>query len=348
VAAASPLLFGRFAGEEVGIGLMMDLLDAHRFAGTFFVDVLAEYQFGEGVLQPVFDEILGRGHDVQLHLHPKPHLRFASDERLRQLSTTTTRDDPGAFRATMEVAIELFERRAGRPPVAYRAGAYRIFDSHFPVLHDLGIVIDSSVNPFKNCNVKPWMQARTQPFWIDGVLEVPVTWHLWHDAARWRAQQLAPARSATVQRPVLAATVAPPNGPPTTICYIAHSYSFLGTERTLDEAVAAAWHEKWERLVGAREAATSNYNPGEPIVEITHVDHRRIETFTEVLDTLAVRDTVSGISLAELAQRGEEWRGAAPPYDPLPGYDGRGRRVASTVTRSFSESYLELLESGRP
>ena len=69
----------RFEGERerVGIARQMDMLDEHGFKGTFFVDVLAELQFGEGSLQPVFDEVLGRGHDTQLHLHPSPHLRFA-------------------------------------------------------------------------------------------------------------------------------------------------------------------------------------------------------------------------------------------------------------------------------
>jgi hypothetical protein len=247
----------------------------------------------------------------------------------------------------MEVAIELFERRAGQRPVAYRAGAYRIFDSHFPVLRDLGILIDSSVNPFKNCNVEPWIQARTQPFWVDGVLELPITWHLWHDRTCWRAEQLRPTRSSTVQRPALAATVGAPGGPPATICYIAHSYSFLGAERTLDEAVAGAWRERWEQLVGAREAVTSSYNPGEPVVKLTHVDHPRIDVFKEILGTLAARDTVTGISLTELARRGEEWRGVTPSIDPLPGYDGRARRVTAAATRSYSESYLGLLESSK-
>ena len=340
-------VFGRLEGEpeQVGIGRQMDLLDERGFKGTFFIDVLAEFQFGDGSLQAVFDEVLRRGHDAQLHLHPSPHLRFAKDERVRALSFATLRDDPAMFRGALEVAIELFERRAGRRPVAYRAGAYRIFDSHFPVLRDLGIVVDSSVNPFKNCNVAPWLSARTQPAWIDGVLEVPITWHLWHNGSRWRAEQFAPSISPTVQRAGVAVTPGAATGPPTTICYIAHSYSFLGRTTIRDEAAWAAWNQRWEELVGAEERAISGYNVGAPLIQLDHVDRRRIDTFTQVLDDLSSRPSVSGISLAELARRSQEWSGASLPFDPLPGYDGRGRRPTATATRRYSESYLASLES---
>ena len=340
-------IFGSLEGEpeRVGIGRQMDMLDEHGFKGTFFIDILAEFQFGEGSLQPVFDEVQRRGHDAQLHLHPSPHLRFASDERVRALSFATLRDDPAMFRGALEVAIELFERRAGRRPVAYRAGAYRIFDSHFPVLRDLGIVVDSSVNPFKNCNVAPWLSARTQPAWIDGVLEVPITWHLWHNGRRWRAEQFAPVTSPTVQRAAVAATPGAEEGPPTTVCYIAHSYSFLGRTTIRDEAAWAAWNQRWEELVGAEERAISGYNVGAPLIQLDHVDNRRIETFSEVLKELAGRPSVAGIPLAELAERRHEWPGAGAPFDPLPGYDGRGRRPTATATRRYSESYLASLES---
>jgi hypothetical protein len=338
-------IFGRLDGDAVGIGLQMQLLDDHGFKGTFFVDVLAEFQFGEGSLQPVFDEILGRGHDVQLHLHPAPHLRFARDERIRALSHATTYDDPAAFRAAMELAIELFERRAGSHPVAYRAGAYRIFDSHFGVLAELGIVIDSSVNPLKNCNVQPWLQARTQPAWVGGVLEVPVTWYLRHDGTRWRAEQLAPVRSATVQRDAIAACSGTPDGPPTAICYIAHSYSFLGATRTADSVLWSEWNQRWEQLVGPEERAISGYNVGAPLVQLDHVDRGRIDTFTQLLDDLSKRPALSGIAFSELARQRDVWKGLNRPIDPVPSVGGRIDRPRSTAMRRYSGSYLSRLES---
>ena len=45
----------------------------------------------------------------------------------------------------MEVSVDLFERRTGQRPLAYRAGGFRINDSHFGVLEEFGIGIDSSI-----------------------------------------------------------------------------------------------------------------------------------------------------------------------------------------------------------
>lgn len=340
-------IFGRFEGEQVGIELQMRLLDEQGFKGTFFVDVLAEYQFGEGSLAPVFEAILSRGHDVQLHLHPSPHLRFASDERLQRLSTATYRDDPAMFRAALELAIERFEQRSGRLPVAYRAGAYRIFTSHFPILRELGIVLDSSVNPFKNCNVPPWLAAATQPEWIEGVLEVPVTWYL-RDDGRQRAEQLAPVASPMGQASVAAGATATAAQAPITLCYIAHSYSFLGSTRTHDDERWAAWNERWEQAVGREERLISGYNVGAPLVELTHVDHRRIQTFMALLEQLGGQAHVAGISFAELAQRSEAWneqREAAAFANPLVRYDARAGSARLTATRRYSTSYLARCES---
>ena len=98
-------------------------------------------------------------------------------------------------------------------------------------------------------------------------------------------------------------------------------------------------------LVGADERDISGYNVGAPLIQLDHVDNRRIETFAEVLAELAAQPSVAGISFAELAERSGEWPGESSPFDPLPGYDGRGRRPTATATRRYSESYLASLES---
>ncbi len=335
-------IFGRFAGQEVGIGLQMKLLDEYGFRGTFFIDVLAEYQLGDETLAPVFEAVLSRGHDVQLHLHPAPHLRFAQDEALRALSVATTRNDPALFRAVMELAVERFERRAGRPPVAYRAGAYRIFDSHFPVLRDFGIRVDSSVNPFKNCHVSGWIAGATQPQWVDGVLEVPPTWYLRHDRG-WQVEQLAPVISSSVQHPAVAALAGKEPSP--VLCYVAHSFSFLGATRNYDEKRWRDWNARWERRVGQAERDVSGYNLGAPVVELSHVDHRRIDTFHQMLDLVASRPGVEGISLAELAESRDEWGRDIAALNPIACYDGRAGRTAWTGARRYSESLLARLES---
>jgi len=337
-------VWGRTAGREVGPALQMDMLDDRGFKGTFFVDVLSEFVFGEGSLQPVFDAIVERGHDVQLHLHTKPHLRFARDERVRALEGAVDEDDPAAFREAMELAIGIFERRAGRRPVAYRAGAYRIFDTHFPVLADLGIKVDSSVNPFKNSVVEPWMLTRTQPYDVAGVLEVPITWCARLDGA-FRSEQLAPFASATAQLEALAAL---PAGSPATLCYIAHSFSFLRVDRQTDEERRLAWNATWKEMVDEEEFELSGHPPQMADMPLMRgVDDARIEVFGRVLDLLAARGDVAGITLYELAR---DWLGswdeASAVVDPVPAYDFRAGRGRTLAARRYSASYLEALERG--
>ena len=186
----------------------------------------------------------GAGHDVQLHVHPNPHLRFAPTS------------GSGGWRMRPQDDTRRFPRgdwswRSGcssggpggfRSPTA--PGAYRIFDSHFPILRELGISIDSSINPFKNCNVAPWLRTRTQPFRVDGVLEIPISLRLLH------ARHVARAPVRTANR--ASASVARARGlrrgrigRPATVCCIAHSVSFLRRGRPAGPDAKRAWNERW-------------------------------------------------------------------------------------------------------
>jgi hypothetical protein len=340
-------IWGRFPAGEAGIGTQMELLEAHGFRGTFFIDVFAEYWAGEdGLLQPVFDEILGRGHDVQLHVHPNPHLRFATDERIRRLANATTQDDPAAFRAALELALELFERRAGRLPVAYRAGAYRIFDSHFPILRELGITIDSSINPFKNSNVAPWLRARTQPFRLDGVLEIPISLRLHRRKGVWRVHQYVPQNEPPLQLPALEDTVAAASTRPATVCCIAHSVSFLRRGQPGGPDAMRTWNERWAELVAPDEYEISRLGPKAPFWFFEGPEPARAATFADALERLAARPQVEGISLGELAERyPDAWTERVSPVDPIPAYDSRAERETVLRTRAYDSSYLAHLEA---
>ena len=345
--AVDEQVWGRFGDVEAGISQQMELLDAHGFKGTFFVDVLAEYWAGEdGLLQPVFDEILGRGHDIQLHLHPNPHLRFASDERIRQLTNATREDDPAAFRAAIELALGLFERRAGRLPVAYRAGAYRIFDSHFAILRELGISIDSSINPFKNCNVAPWLRTRTQPFRVDGVLEIPISLRARFKQGTWRALQYVPQIDAPLQLPALEDSVAAASAVPATVCCIAHSVSFLRRGRPAGPDAKRAWNEHWAQLVTPEEYEISRLGPNASLWFWEGPEPAHAATFAETLERLAARPRVEGISFGELAVRyPDAWSTRISPVDPLAAYDTRSQRETVLRTRTYDASYLAHLEA---
>src|SRR5262249_54082179 len=141
------------------------------------------------------------------------------------------------FRRLMEVSADLFERRTGERPLAYRAGGYRIRDAHFGVLEEFGIAIDSSVLAFSNSQVADWMLTRTQPFWVGGVLELPVGWILVRDdRSSPRTLRLAPTHS--VIEPV-SPMPAPRSGPPRVATYVSHSFQLMREDRDASpEAIA--------------------------------------------------------------------------------------------------------------
>src|SRR5262249_11334992 len=158
---------------------------------TFFLDVLMEHTHGREALERTVTAIAERGHDPQLHLHPE-HLARAADPAAREIATGEGTPEE-RFERVLDHALELFASRVGRAPVAYRAGGYRIADWHFPLLERAGIAIDSSVHPYFNARVSDWMKARTQPFWVGGVLELPPSWLLLtDDPERWEPRAFAP------------------------------------------------------------------------------------------------------------------------------------------------------------
>jgi peptidoglycan/xylan/chitin deacetylase (PgdA/CDA1 family) len=339
-------IFGRVGGKEVGISYLMDLLERVGFRGTFFIDILLEYQTGERSLEPVVEAILGRGHDIQLHLHTAPHLRFSERPDEQALASAMVDRDPDRFRRAMEIAVDLFDRRVGRAPVAFRSGAYRITDEFLAILAEFGIKVDSSLYPFKNCGVSPWMWTRTQPFRVGEVLEVPVTWFGWHDGERFRDQQLAGALWGRVQQGVLKATSAPSGTPPRTVVYLGHSYSLMYNERTRDDAVREAWNAAFAEEVSAEEYRLAHRGAGSELVFLEREDPRRTKVLKQTLRELGARSDVLGITMADLVTEGiDRWDAPAAPEEPLMLWLDDARRPLRLGLRRYSAEYLDYLEA---
>ena len=252
--AVEEFIFGRHPDGEAGIEMIMDALERHGFKGTFFLDVLCEYQFGEGTLEPVVDAIKRRGHDIQLHMHTAPHLRFARDPELVSLSDAWRQYDADKFRAALELAIGLFVERVGEEPVAYRSGAYRVSDEFLRILPEFGLRIDSSIYAFKNCEVSSWMRARTQPFRVGSLLEIPVSWRL-----EWRGSgpvpmQFAPYRQGGDENRSFTRLPAPTDGPPSTLVYLGHSYQYRMRGPDIGSEAVTRWRETLEGRLPAPRA----------------------------------------------------------------------------------------------
>ena len=144
-------IFCETGGHGYGLPLMVDALRSHGFRATFFVEVFSALCLGEGPIRRVFDFLLERGQDVQLHTHPNFHnyaLATGSGNRenfehYKKLPDAIHQYSREQQCALLKEARNLFVRFAGFRPVAYRAGGFRANIDTLAALPD-GIVIDSS------------------------------------------------------------------------------------------------------------------------------------------------------------------------------------------------------------
>ena len=280
--AVDEFIFCRHPEGEAGIEMIMDALDRHGFKGTFFLDVLSEYQFGEGSLEPVVDAIKRRGHDIQLHMHTAPHLRFARIRSCARCPMRWRHTTPDKFRAALELAIALFVERVGEEPVAFSSGAYRVTDEFLQILPEFGLRIDSSIYAFKNCEVSSWMRARTQPFRVGPLLEIPVSWRL-----EWRRSgpvpmQFAPYRQGGDENRSFTQLSPAPHGPPTTLVYLGHSYQYRMRGPDIGPDEVLGWRTTLEsRLL--RPEHTGSYDRTAPPWFFGAPDASRIELLEQNL-----------------------------------------------------------------
>ncbi len=347
-------IFGRDGNREYGINFMMELLEEFNFRGTFFVDVLMEHQLGRADLERTIEAIVGRGHDLQLHLHPSPNLLFASEPSLARFAPGLTLDDRDLFRGALELAVELFVERVGYAPVAYRSGAYHLCDAFLSVLPEFDIEIDSSLYPFKNCRTSDWMRTRAEPFWVGDVLEVPVSWMLRDGGVSeqrvFEHQQLAPVKSG-IQQDAFATYRPPDTSPaPATLVYLAHSFSFLSTRRSYDAKAIEAWNQRYEEHVPADifeqvRMGTDN----ERILFDFPPDTDRIAIMTRLLHGLAARTDVVPVTFRELHEGGlDRWRRERTlPVDTVPMWDADNRRASAAPLQVYSQGLLKRIHDQR-
>ncbi len=341
-------IFAPGADGSAGIEMIMAALDRHGFKGTFFLDILSEYQFGEGAMEPVVQAIKARGHDIQLHLHTAPHLRFAASQQVRELADALPSYDPDQFRRAVELALDLFVARVGEEPVAFRSGAYRICDAYLDVLKEFGFRIDSSVYAFRNCQVSPWMQARTQPFRIGELLEVPVTWRL-----EWRsggpvAMQFAPWQPGGDENRSFTGLTPSAPGPPVTLVYLAHSYQYLTRGPDIGREEQRRWHRELEaRLLSPDHAGL--YDHTDPPWFFEGPDSGRIGLLERNLADLAARGDVAALPMRSLASKlGDSWDERSLPVDPVPEVVVSAGQRQLTGTRVYSLDYLRHLGETAP
>jgi peptidoglycan/xylan/chitin deacetylase (PgdA/CDA1 family) len=346
--AVDELIFGDFGESKGGgIGLHMDLLEHFGYRGSFFVDVLSAYQYGEDELKRAVEAIMERGHEVQLHVHDE-HLRNSDDPAIRALAGDLMQKDYEEFRDILGLGIEVFERLTGKQPIAYRAGGYRITDEHFPALQELGIKIDTSMNAYLNSRVSKWMKTRTQPYWVGDVLELPPTWTLVRDD-REAQETRAFAPNATAGDPV--SSMPSGTGIPRVATYVSHSSELMYSDRGLSGDALASWERNArDRLPDEiAEKAIQEVTANPRLVNGT-VDEELLYRMAGLLRRIADRDDARCVTFAELSEVTDRFPRDRrnEPVDPVPAIDRPHGAATVTGTRIYSDALLTELAGPGP
>ena len=110
--------------------------------------------------------MLAESHEIGVHVHPR---EFGHDhDQLAELSPNRQRELITQTRTKITDAT-------GIEPISFRAGRHSASRKTLRVLRDLGFAIDASINVRYDEYLPADLTECSEPFEIDGLIEVPVT-----------------------------------------------------------------------------------------------------------------------------------------------------------------------------
>lgn len=162
-----------------GLGFMLDTLERHNLPCTCFVECFNVFHFDDEPMAGVIREILARGHDAQLHLHPvwrffQPHLRERLWEDLQPKDTFVTAE-PSKLRDWLGEGCKIFKRLSGRDVKAFRAGNLNVDLGLYTALAAVGVPLASNIGLGVWRPQEDALQVNAGIHRFNGVVEVPVT-----------------------------------------------------------------------------------------------------------------------------------------------------------------------------
>lgn len=167
---------GATPGGEAGIFYQMDVFERHGMKAVFFVDPMPALVWGTGAVAEVVEPILGRGHDVQLHVHTEWLALAGEASPVPGRTGRNIKDfDLADQVCLLEWASDALVAAGAPRPVAFRAGNYGANDDTLRALARLGIAYDSSHTPGvpdSDCEIGLGPSDRL-PVERCGVIEVP-------------------------------------------------------------------------------------------------------------------------------------------------------------------------------
>jgi hypothetical protein len=178
-------IWGRFSNQprDLGIDLIMNVLDRYGMKATFFTEALGASYFGEKELAEICQTIRANGHDVQLHCHP---IQRRPDWKTRGELPPSDRmhDYPAAEQEAMLRAGLATLERCGVPRgdlLAFRAGGFAANNDTWTAMARAGLRLSSSydltyLDPEQGgCRIA-WPYEEAALFDTGaGVFELPIT-----------------------------------------------------------------------------------------------------------------------------------------------------------------------------
>ncbi|MGE4321636.1 MAG: hypothetical protein AB7E60_01245 [Sphingobium sp.] len=170
-------IWGEAGGRSYGIGWQMDQMDRYGVRGVFFLDPMPALVHGPDFLAPIVAAIVGRGHEVQMHIHTE-WLAWARQSPVDGRQGRNIGDFSLADQTVLLSLCKSLLEAAGAPAItAFRAGNFGANDDTLRALAAIGVAWDSSVNPAylgRGCDIGVDV-ARVDAVRRLGVAEVPVS-----------------------------------------------------------------------------------------------------------------------------------------------------------------------------
>ncbi len=214
-------VYCKIGGKDYGINLIMDILDKYELKGVFFVETESRFYFGENEVLGIINNIINRGHEVQLHIHPNFRSFINGQRRPDDLRKYSLEEQSNIIREALKFLLSCRINKI----LAYRSGGFYSDLNTIKALQNNGIQYSSNYNlAYRNCNYIKSNQPKYDIFCIEEVFEIPITCYKEFRIRReWNSFQI----SAASYKEIKEAMYHYYNQQVNIITFIIHSFEFI-------------------------------------------------------------------------------------------------------------------------
>jgi len=205
------------SSDRLGITKIMDILESFNARATFFLNVYEIAKHGEQVIRDAAELIHARGHDLELHTHPRPmysYYRISDAPLVDQI-------------AIIEKGRRLIERWTGKIIIAHRAGAFGANLDTLSATESTGLLAECSLSYGSKVfiSLTKQLDAHNLVQRIGNIWEIPVTYYHQFSFFNWRSKRMLDIEGSSLAEIKKVTRWALRNNIPT-VCILLHSFSF--------------------------------------------------------------------------------------------------------------------------